>query len=112
MIGLRNRRGQTVVTSAARQARVIRQLFTVRSKIELIIRLPIIARAQNQLRFAIPLKSRSRHNVEDAIGADTHICRIAAALHLKIVDVLGIYLRAKVAGDICIRNLHAVNLPT
>ena len=59
----------------------------------------------------VALETAARNDVEDAVGAVADVGRVAAALDLDVVDVLGVDLRGEIAGDVGVGNLDAVDLP-
>ena len=67
--------------------------------------------AGDQFGLAIALESGTRDHVEDAISAVAIFGGVAAALHLEVVDVLGIELRPNVGSNIRIGDGNAVNQP-
>ncbi len=81
------------------------------AEIDLIVGLIEIPRAYCQLRFVISLEARARQNIEDTVRAIAEVRRITPALHFDGIDVFGIDLWPKVAGDICVGNRDAVNQP-
>ncbi len=81
------------------------------AEVQLIVGLIPITKAGDKFCLVVALESAPRHDVENSIGPVSFVCLVAASLHLKIIDVLGIYLWTQVAGDICIRDRHAVDQP-
>ncbi len=81
------------------------------AEIELIVGLVEVSRAQNDFRLVVALKSGPRNDIEYPICTVALVRGITAALHFEVVDVLGIKLRPQIAGDVCIRNLYAIDQP-
>ena len=104
-------RFKPVVAAIAVYAAVIGELLGVASEIHLIVGLVERAEGGDQLAFLIALEASSRDGIEDAIGAVAIGGGIAAALRLQVIDILGIDLRADVAGDVGVGNRNAVDSP-
>jgi hypothetical protein len=81
------------------------------SKVHLFVGLVERAIRGVELAFVVALESGPRNHIENAIRPVALIRRIAAALGLQIVDILGIDLRAHVAGDVGIGNGNPVDGP-
>ena len=64
-----------------------------------------------QFALAGALKAGARNHVEYAVRPVTGFRGEAAALHFKIINVLGIKLRPYVGSNVCIRNRDSVNGP-
>src|SRR5215472_6904355 len=79
--------------------------------VELIVGLIEISRAENQLRFIVALESGARSDVEDPVGPIAVVGGVAAALDFERVNVFGIDLRPKIAGNVGVGNGHAVDEP-
>src|SRR5579872_1363456 len=105
------RRLQPEVAAVPAEAAVVGKLFGVAAATDLIVGLIEIAKAGDQVTFLVALKTGSRDHVEHAVGSIAIVRVIAAALHFHVIDVLGIELRANVAGDIRVGNRHAVHQP-
>src|ERR1700737_4396891 len=63
------------------------------------------------MRLVVALESAARYDVKNPVGALAVLRGEAAALDFEVVDVPRIELRADIAGDIRIRNRHAVDEP-
>ncbi len=111
VIHLRDRRREPIIATVAIQAAVVRKLLRMVAEVQLIVGLVEVARIDHQLCLAVAFKPTARYHVENTIRAVAHIRRVAAALHLDIVNILRIDLRRKIAPDVRIRNLHTVDLP-
>ena len=70
------------------------------------------ASGEFEIGLAVALKSVAGQDVEDAVGAVANVGGVRAALDLKLVDVLGVNLRADVGGDFGVGDGDAVNEPT
>lgn len=81
------------------------------SATDLVVGLIEIANRDHQVAFAITLKASSRHDVEDSICAVAIVCVVTAALHLQIVNVLGVDLRSQIVGDVGVRDGDTINQP-
>ena len=79
--------------------------------IDLVVGLVVAAVAEDQLAFAVAFETGARDGVEDAVGAVAVFGVVAAALHFHVVEVLGIDLRAHIAGDVGVGHRHAVDQP-
>src|SRR5260370_12155820 len=80
-------------------------------KAELIVRLMETPICSDKLSLVVSFKARARSDIENAISAIAILGGVAPALHLHIVDILRIELRAHIARNVCIRNGHAVDQP-
>src|SRR6202521_3799602 len=78
---------------------------------DLVIGLIEVSEAQDEIALFVPLKAGTRDDVEDSVGSVSIIRVVAAALDLEIIDVLRTDLRPHIAGNIRVRNGHAVNEP-
>jgi hypothetical protein len=83
----------------------------VTAEVQLIVCLKPITEASDEFRLIVAFESASRHDVEDSVRSVSFVRLVASSLHLKVIDVLGIYLWTQVAGDICIRDGNAVDQP-
>ena len=80
-------------------------------KIYLVVGLEEIAGGEDYFTFVIALEAGARSRVKDAIGTIAVVGGVATALGFEVIDVSRIDLRADVAGDIGIRNRHAIDEP-
>ena len=78
----------------------------------IVVGLPEIAAARDQLALIVAFEAGARHDVEHAIGTISQICGVAAPLDLEIIDVLGIDLWSQVARDVGVWNLDPVHGPS
>src|SRR6267143_3491195 len=92
-------------------AGVIGKTIGVSAKIELIIRLVEITEARDQLCFIIAFEAGAWRNVEYTVSTVAEIRGVTASLHFDRINVLGINLRTEIAGDVGVRNGHAVHEP-
>ncbi len=109
---LRNRRLETKIVAVGVDAGVVGEALSMAAEAERVVRLIEVSGAEDEFGLAVALKTCSRHNVEDAIGAITELGAVTSAIDLEIIDVLGIELRAEVGGDIGVGNRYAVDEPT
>jgi len=79
--------------------------------VDLIVGLEKAAAAEDHLGFAVSVKPGARNHIENAVGAVSDFGVVAAALRLKIVNILGIDLRSEIAADVGVGNLHSIDLP-
>src|SRR5215468_946560 len=94
------------------QTDVISRMVVVVAEAKLVVSEVVVAVACQQLSPAVALESRARDHIEDAVSPVAGLSRKAAALHFDIIDVLGIELRAHVAGDIGIRHRDSIDGPS
>src|SRR5215831_1826046 len=80
-------------------------------KADLVVGGVVAAIAGHQLSLARALEAGARRHVENAVGSVAILGRIAASLHLDVIDILGTELRADVAGDVGVGYGNAVNGP-
>ena len=104
-------RGEAVVAAVAVEAGVVGELFGVVAEVELVVGLEEVAGGEDELGLAVALEAGAGDDVEDAVGAVADVGGVAAALDFEVVDVLGIDLRAEVAGDVGVGDLDAVDEP-
>src|SRR5438270_11216780 len=102
---------QAMVSAVAVQAEVISRAVVMIAKAELVVSGIEVSVTGNELTLAGALKAGARYHVEDAVGAVARIGGEAAALHLHIINGLGIELRPHVVGAISIGNRHSVDRP-
>src|ERR1041385_6151458 len=69
------------------------------------------AKSSHQFARAAALEAGTRNNVEYAVGPVTIGRRVSASLGFQIVDVLGVDLRADIAGDVGVGDGNAVDCP-
>jgi hypothetical protein len=81
------------------------------AEVDLVVCLEEASCAQYELRLAVAFEARARDDVEDAIGAVADIGGVTAALDFDVVDVFRVDLCAKIAGDVCVRDLDSINEP-
>src|SRR5262252_2717936 len=112
MIHSGTRRLQAKIAAVAVHAGVVRKFVGVPAEIELIVGLIETPRAEYQLRFIVALEAGARSNIEDAVGAVAVVGSVAAALDFECVNVFGVDLRSKIAGDVRVRYGHPINQPT
>src|SRR5690348_1801518 len=99
------------IGAVAGEAGVVSEAFGVISETDLVVGVVEAAVTRNQFGFTVPLESRARDYIENAVSAIAVLGGIAAALDLDAVDVLGIELRADVGCNAGVRNGHAVEHP-
>ena len=104
-------RREAVVAAVAVEAGVVGELFGVVAEVELVVGLEEVAGGQDEFGLAVALEAGAGDDVEDAVGAVADISGVAAALDFDVVDVLGVDLRAEVAGDVGVGDLDAVDEP-
>ena len=104
-------RGETVVAAVAVEAGVVGELLGVVAEVELVVGLEEVAGGEDELGLAVALEAGAGDDVEDAVGAVADVGGVAAALDFEVVDVLGVDLRAEVAGDVGVGDLDAVDEP-
>src|ERR1700737_1587135 len=63
------------------------------------------------MRLVVALESAARHDVKNSVGAFAVLRGETAALAFEGVNVPRVELRTDVAGDVRIRNRHAVDEP-
>ena len=103
---------ESQVGAAGAKAGVVGEAICVAGEMNLIVRLVEIACAQQEFGFIVAFESSAWGYVEDAVGSVSVVGGIATALHFDGVDVLGVNLRAEVAGDIGVGDGDAVDEPT
>ena len=81
------------------------------AEVDLIVRLIPVSETGDKLRLIISLETASRHDVEDSVRAVSIVGVVAAALNLKIINVLGVNHGAQIGGDIRVGHGYAVNEP-
>src|SRR5438445_566130 len=89
-------------------AKVIRRTVLFRDAGK--IRLP--AFIDDRFAFSIALEPRPGYHVEHSVCAVSVLRRITATLNFNEINVLGIELRAHVAGNVGIRNRHPIQQPS
>ena len=104
-------RFQPKIAAIAVDAGVVGEFVGVPAKVELIVGLEEIPRAENQLRFIVALEARARGDVEDPVRTIAVVGGVAAALDFESVNVLGVDLGPHVACDVGVGNGHAVDEP-
>src|SRR2546425_7740431 len=102
---------QAEIGAIAAHAGVIGKSISVAAEVELIIGLIEVANTEDELGFVVALESGARGDVENAVGAIAVVGGVAATLRLKSINILGIDLRAEVAGDIRVGNRNTVDQP-
>src|ERR1700730_17571610 len=100
------------IASISIQACVIGKTLSVATEVNLVVCLIEVAEARDEFASIFPLESGAWDNVKYPIGAVAVLSFVAAALHFEVVDVLGVKLRADVAGDIGVGYRHAIYKPT
>src|SRR5216684_3635534 len=100
---------QAEVGAIAAEAGVVSKSISVAAEVELIVSLIKVSGGENEFSFVVALEPGAGGYVEYAVGAVAIICGVAATLGLESVNVLGIDLRAKVAGDVGVGNRNAVD---
>ena len=102
---------QAVIGAIAVQAREPRQPLAMVANAQLVVGLVKRAVGRGHVDLAVALEASARNDVEHAVGAVAVFSRVAAALDLQIVNVLGVDLRPDVARDIRVGHGHAVDFP-
>ena len=82
------------------------------AEIQFIVGLIEIADGGDQFRFIISFKAGARRDVENAVGTVPEVRVVTAALDFQRIDVVGIELWTEIAGNVGVRNRHAVDQPT
>ena len=111
MDGLRYRRLQAVVASVSVETCKPGKLLRVIAEADLVVGLEEVACCHDQFAVAVPLEPCTWHHVEHAVCPVAEICTVAASLNLQRVDVFGVDLRPNIAGNICVRDEHAIDKP-
>src|SRR5262249_20143719 len=101
--------GQSMVRAIAIRAHVVRGLVGVVAKTDLVVRAVVAAVTGDEFRLMGTFETGARSHVEDTIGAVAVFRRVASPLDLHVVYVLGVELRADVAGNVGVEHGHAVN---
>ena len=102
---------KSVVAAVAVEAGVPGEFFGVVAEAELVVGLVEVAGGEDELGLAVALEAGAGDDVEDAVGAVADVGGVAAALDFEGVDVLGVDLRADVAGDVGVGDFDAVDEP-
>src|SRR5260370_33255167 len=97
-----SRRLQPEIGAIATKAGVIREAIGMAAEVELIVSLIKDSSGEDKFGFVVAFESGARGYVEYAVGAVAMIGGGAATRGLESVNVLGIDLRAEVAGDVCV----------
>ncbi len=111
MEDVRDGRGEAVVAAIAVEAGVVGEFLGVVAEVELVVGLEKAAGGDDEFGLAVALEAGAGDDVEDAVGAVADVGGVAAALDFDVVDVLGVDLRAEIAGDVGVGDLDAVDQP-
>src|SRR5262249_38402015 len=104
-------RGETVVAAIPACAHVVGGALAVIAKADLVVGAVVAAVAGDQLGLARAFEAGGGGHVEHAIGAVAILGRIAATLHLHVVDIFRIELGAHVGGNVGVGDGNAVDGP-
>src|SRR5712692_12115325 len=84
---------QPQIAAVSIHAPVVGEALGVAAEADLIVGLPELPEAGDDLGFPVAFESGSRNDIEDGVTAVAIFGGVAAALHLEIIDVLRIELR-------------------
>ena len=108
---LRHGSFQAEIGAVPVQAAVIGKPLRVPAAIDLVVRLIVASQADDEFAFLVAFKSGARNGVENPIGPVAIFRVVTAPLHLDVIEILGIDLRAHVVGDIGVGHRDAVDEP-
>src|SRR2546428_8228527 len=111
MNDLCHRRFEAQIAPVSVHAGVIRETLSVAAEVDLIVGLVEISETGDELGLVVTFKASPGDNIENSVSAVAVLGFVAATLHFKIVDVLGIKLWPNVRGNVGVGYGNTIHEP-